>query len=760
MLDIRDTFSSSLKSIWEFLCENGQGLYIPVYQRQYSWDKGKIQRLFDDMWHGFSLLRNHEDSLTFLGAVITIHDTKLATVSPIVRGDVPSKVMTIIDGQQRLTTLVLINTILHDKINLKIKLQTEKKDSWLVNEARKTIGKLRKTYEEDMDYGDPGYQYYPRIIRSYEDSWSRSKEKAAYNSAIASYLYLFGQHIRSDTSKSLFEYNPQISESDKQHFEPLKNAIKVIGKILDDLTEKKEVDEDTELDAITVQSLLSSDSLQNSLFNNLVPEDIKNDLLEGQDNFEEVSLFKLISFANYILNRVALTIVTAKSEDYAFDMFESLNTTGEPLTAFETFKPRVIQSENINSYEQSESRKSLKDIEDYLERYASKNDTKQAETSNFIVSFALLQSGQKVSKRLNEQRRYLKSAFDELSDIEAKRAFVRNMGDTASFMNDFWIKGADFPDYVPQEVCLCIRYLTDFKHTITIAMLSRYYSKVLSLKRFNHDSSFALEEFQEVVKAITAFSTLWRGSRRTTGGIDKIYRDLMSEGFNDTELPPLAYGKNPTLPPASDIKQALRKILIDKGGIINKEHWVELAASQPAYKNQRVITRFILLAASHDSQPDSNNPGLLREARLGTLDILNLEQWLDQTVEHVFPDAATTDWDESLYIEPDLKHHLGNLTLLPSNINTSLGNSNWKTKRLAYKALSATTEDELNSFIESAKQKGVQLPSLTASSLKHKYLPMLSAISQIEGDWNAEFVQQRSRRIAELAWRRLWPWLN
>ena len=47
------------------------------------------------------------------------------------------------------------------------------------------------------------------------------------------------------------------------------------------------------------------------------------------------------------MNRVQVVVVSASKEEYAFDMFESLNTTGEPLTAFETFRPRVIEIEGV-----------------------------------------------------------------------------------------------------------------------------------------------------------------------------------------------------------------------------------------------------------------------------------------------------------------------------------------------------------------------------------------------------------------------------
>ena len=36
---IEEIFSAGALSTWHFAIENGQGCYIPAYQRPYSWDK-------------------------------------------------------------------------------------------------------------------------------------------------------------------------------------------------------------------------------------------------------------------------------------------------------------------------------------------------------------------------------------------------------------------------------------------------------------------------------------------------------------------------------------------------------------------------------------------------------------------------------------------------------------------------------------------------------------------------------------------------
>ena len=76
-------------------------------------------------------------------------------------------------------------------------------------------------------------------------------------------------------------------------------------------------------------------------------------------------------------------------------MFESLNTTGEPLTVLETFRPKVIESEELDKYENSDSRKYMRTIEEYLGQF-NVAKKRQDETSKLLTSFALAESGKKL----------------------------------------------------------------------------------------------------------------------------------------------------------------------------------------------------------------------------------------------------------------------------------------------------------------------------------------------------------------------------
>ena len=117
-MELRKTFPAESKSVSEVL-KRGSGFYIPPYQRQYGWDEGHIRRLFEDINHGLVqlLAKEKKDSITFIGTLIVIDDLPRDTITPnISRSDMPDSILAIIDGQQRLTTISLMNICLHDEI--------------------------------------------------------------------------------------------------------------------------------------------------------------------------------------------------------------------------------------------------------------------------------------------------------------------------------------------------------------------------------------------------------------------------------------------------------------------------------------------------------------------------------------------------------------------------------------------------------------------------------------------------------------------
>ena len=104
----------------DFLSSNKTQFIIPVYQRNYDWSTCQCKQLLDDI---LEVGTNKKMNAHFIGSIVYVHDD-VYTASRI-------KELTVIDGQQRLTTLTLIYLVLH-------RLAKELKDEGLVNEISET----------------------------------------------------------------------------------------------------------------------------------------------------------------------------------------------------------------------------------------------------------------------------------------------------------------------------------------------------------------------------------------------------------------------------------------------------------------------------------------------------------------------------------------------------------------------------------------------------------------------------------------------
>ena len=101
MRDVTMIQTAAQTTVKALLSENNGAKYhyvIPPYQREYAWTKNQWDTLFDDL--------TDNDKGYFLGSLICILDGKI--------GD--SMEATVIDGQQRLTTLNLLLLALYEKI--------------------------------------------------------------------------------------------------------------------------------------------------------------------------------------------------------------------------------------------------------------------------------------------------------------------------------------------------------------------------------------------------------------------------------------------------------------------------------------------------------------------------------------------------------------------------------------------------------------------------------------------------------------------
>lgn len=778
---VSDVFKASPSSVFEFFAKAGQGLYVPAYQRPYSWDRSNISRLIEDAAHGFRMLVAQPDTVTFLGTIIAIHDTQHRTVSPVVLGQVPSRVMTIIDGQQRLTTLLIINTVLHEYFRLagrKLKAEAEPTE-WLQQEVQRQLAELSKTFEEDQQYGHGPYRYYPRMIRSFVDQWSTDK-KAIYKSPLAWYLHTYGQHVRDTANgpkKFVITMPSGIDSQAVNAHEAFQERVKAVTKAIHSFIDSTFAEDDNH-EVAPWSEIIKSRQFQQTLLNQSeLPEAVVGLLEKDEGDFHKC--LRALLFSRFLLARVGLTIVEATNEDSAFDLFEALNTTGEPLTAYETFKPKVIQQERLEQFLESKSHQYLEVVDDYLSQFK-KTDDKQEATRNLVVSFALAETGDKLSRHLSEQRRYLRDRYEALEQEADKLKFVRHLSHCAALYEAAWPtmaearpKLGEFDAMVSDKARICIDYLRNSNHSITIGPLTRYYSAAVIAKDSGDVPAQrqAIREFEEAILAIAAFWTLWRASRPGTESVDSHYRSLMQIATSSTSETArqwhIGLARVPAIdavPNSEQLKQALRAILVELGGVSSKEVWVGKVNAQTATR-AKAVTRFLLLCALHDSPADLATPGLNEKGVGNSVNLLTFETWRSlSTIEHIAPEKpeGIDSWSSSLYAirEPVIINTVGNLTLLPHSINASISNRTWRSKRYLYQVLSSPSEAGMKELLKQGDEFGVTQPTQQLLEAKSTYMAQIDALARVPGDWDASMVDARGKRLAELAWDKLSAWLG
>lgn len=107
---------------------NGTDFVIPVYQRNYAWEQEQCDQLFVDI-----LNINSSDKQHFLG-----------TITYIVHSGDNSIEFTIIDGQQRITTIMLLLKAIQDNVRIKKNEIMQKKiDSYLFGFSDKSKVRLK-----------------------------------------------------------------------------------------------------------------------------------------------------------------------------------------------------------------------------------------------------------------------------------------------------------------------------------------------------------------------------------------------------------------------------------------------------------------------------------------------------------------------------------------------------------------------------------------------------------------------------------------
>lgn len=310
------------------------GFKVPEYQRPYDWDRKNVQRLLQDCLIGFYRAAESEtEEYTFLGTIILSENLdREHSYEP--------QPLLIVDGQQRLTTLLLLTCVLYKAIKdyrtVIHKLKNEDVEKWLEQECEKLLDDLCRCTTVNKE-STSGGTFIPRFMRT-EDNFSIGSDNTSIHSAVAIFLKAFGQYCRD--SKTDFAIKDIELTTGGEH---LRNNYDYINESIINYVYKGSHD-DEDIPIVTKDHFKRRNCKQ--LFCVTISQEDKDKFAQNIANSPETEgLVRLLLFASYLLNYVVLASVVAHDEDIAFDIFDALNTTGEPLSALETLKPNIIHFE-------------------------------------------------------------------------------------------------------------------------------------------------------------------------------------------------------------------------------------------------------------------------------------------------------------------------------------------------------------------------------------------------------------------------------
>lgn len=753
---VKDVFEAASYSTFEVLAQSGVAYQVPDYQRSYSWKEKNIYRLFEDICHGIEGLKKESTTLSFFGAIIV---TRVDS-SP----DMPSTVLSIVDGQQRLTTIILILTILHENIRTKTHELTSKLNNKpFTDEIKKTLQTLKKCIFDDHAMSDDVYDLQP-IITRYTDTWGNEKHDCSYRSAVSFLLHEYAKHIYEKKTET-FTFKLVGNNDDNEKIE-LNSRLAYIQSLID-----KMISDEAEENYLHIENILSlsfSKNIQEQLYKyheEMVGLESSFANLQSEE-YKEVLLSILLG--KYITEKVVLTKVVT-SEKYAFEVFESLNATGEPLTAIETFKPKLIGVVNaLENHKEGFNSSSTKAYFSTVEVYIGNKgeEEKQAITQNLLISFGLLYSGETIGKNLSVQRKYLRDQVEKLKSEQEISEFIFHLKELVLFRKEIWetselnnsLNGC--PDR--NVVLTSIEFLRSANKTLTVPILTRYY---IAAKQSGDFSTFS-----KITKAISAFTLIWRAAFSGTNRIDHVYREIMSHGYKKKKSikvsevnKPLSFNHS-SLPTIEEFCDVLRAHLEAKK-IGNFDEWFKYTKKSNIYKASGPIAKMFLLLANNKTQWNENKEILERIARSNVNEFMTLDVWYSKrsaTIEHTAPQNvnSTSTWDPAIYDDLDTINTIGNLTLLPKKENANVANKNWDQKKAYFNCFTQRCETTLSDAITAASKIGLNIPEKVKKELLvSDYLDFLTPLVK-EKSWDLKVIEKRTKNLSELMWTEADSWLS
>ena len=274
------------------LLQSNLHLKVPRFQRNYSWNTDRVETLWLDMMDNFNLVKNSPDA----------SQEAQYLLGPIVLVNNPQKKGSyfVIDGQQRLSTLTMLFCVARDII-------------------------LEDTHTEDVQR-PPGFEKIPDLIEN-RHMGKRTGWKLELN----------------DTDKDFFREIQEYEELGKSQYDRI----------------KKMRPEKPSLKFLKNNYLFLHEKMTNALHTNFGDDDnpdLKNKDVNDLRRLRISNHSMLLYFLTYVMCNNFIIKIMVSDDSSAFQIFETLNERGQPLS-----KSNLIKNHILNRVNDDEKQRDLSD---------------------------------------------------------------------------------------------------------------------------------------------------------------------------------------------------------------------------------------------------------------------------------------------------------------------------------------------------------------------------------------------------------------
>jgi hypothetical protein len=347
---------------------------------------------------------------------------------------------------------------------------------------------------------------------------------------------------------------------------------------------------------------------------------------------------KFMTFADYLLSRCQIVQVLADDQNSAFTMFEPLNSTSEPLTAFEVYRSKAVRA--------IQPAPAFMETLKLLDYDNTKRDEVIKKSNTLIFATAQARSGIRPRVHFVQLKNYL--------DGNVSSAFVPQFETGAEFFHSVWLSQTSTEQWFDEETRNGVRFLRASQHDAAMPVILRYF--------LTERTNVPL-----VVRTIVAFYTLWRPAF-PTNKLPDIYRSLLTSGQPDDMS--VSYG---TLKTPQQLAAYFRGKLESRLGPLGAGETFEGKwLADPAqvfldYEQLRTICRLFILIDIGASLKSNLVPD---------------DPWTSlDDIDHILPTSTQA--------APANINRLGNLTFLPPSLNKSIKAMAWTDKREIYGLLAS-----------------------------------------------------------------------